>query len=350
MVALFNHCTFNLNPRATSIDTPLHGFVPHTHVDHVHADAVIAIAASENAEALTQEVFGGELGFLPWQRPGFDLGLKLGAMAEANPKLKGVVLGGHGLFTWGPTSKACYETTIDMINKASAWLAARRAERGLRRRSRAGLAARAKARGRRAAHAGDPQAHLGGRAQDRPFHRRAGGARIRQFARAEAARGARHLLPGSFPAHENPAAGAAVRSGGDEPRRGRRLARRQPRRLSRRLRGLLRALQAAELAGDARSQRRSSISFRASACSPSPRTRRRRGSRRSSTSTRSTSCAAPRASAAMSGSPSRRRSTSNTGCSRRRSCSACRSRSRSPGASPSSPAAPAASGGRSPSA
>ena len=105
MVALFNHCTFNLNPRATSIDTPLHGFVPHAHVDHVHADAVIAIAASENAEALTREVFGGELGFLPWQRPGFDLGLKLGAMAQANPDLNGVVLGGHGLFTWGPTSQ-----------------------------------------------------------------------------------------------------------------------------------------------------------------------------------------------------------------------------------------------------
>jgi rhamnulose-1-phosphate aldolase/alcohol dehydrogenase len=124
MVALFNHCTFNLNPRATSIDTPLHGFVPHPHVDHVHADAVIAIAASENAEALTRKIFGGELGFLPWQRPGFDLGLKLGAMAESNPELKGVVLGGHGLFTWGPTSKECYETTLAMINKASAWLAA----------------------------------------------------------------------------------------------------------------------------------------------------------------------------------------------------------------------------------
>ena len=94
MVGLYNHCTFNLNPRATSIDTTLHGFVPHRHVDHVHADAVIAIAASENAEALTKEIYGGELGFLPWQRPGFDLGLKLGAMAEANPNMKGVVLGG----------------------------------------------------------------------------------------------------------------------------------------------------------------------------------------------------------------------------------------------------------------
>jgi rhamnulose-1-phosphate aldolase/alcohol dehydrogenase len=124
MVALYNHCTFNLNPRATSIDTTLHGFVPHAHVDHVHADAVIAIAASENAEALTRQVFGGELGFLPWQRPGFDLGLKLGAMAEANPHYKGVVLGGHGLFTWGRTSKDCYQTTLAMINKAAEWLGA----------------------------------------------------------------------------------------------------------------------------------------------------------------------------------------------------------------------------------
>jgi rhamnulose-1-phosphate aldolase/alcohol dehydrogenase len=122
MVALYNHCTFNLNPRATSIDTTLHGFVPHRHVDHVHADAVIAIAASENAEALTSEIYGGELGFLPWQRPGFDLGLKLGAMAEANPSKKGVVLGGHGLFTWGPTSKECYRITLEMINKAARWL------------------------------------------------------------------------------------------------------------------------------------------------------------------------------------------------------------------------------------
>jgi rhamnulose-1-phosphate aldolase/alcohol dehydrogenase len=122
MVALYNHCTFNLNPRATSIDTTLHGFVPHRHVDHVHADAVIATAASENAEALTKEIYGGELGFLPWQRPGFDLGLKLGAMAEANPNMKGVVLGGHGLFTWGPTSKECYRITLEMINKAAQWL------------------------------------------------------------------------------------------------------------------------------------------------------------------------------------------------------------------------------------
>jgi len=123
MVEMFNHCTFNLNPRATSIDTPLHGFVPYTHVDHVHADSVIAIAASANAEELTKKVFGGELGFLPWQRPGFDLGLKLGAMATANPKLVGVVLGSHGLFTWANNAKDCYATTLRIIQRAADWLA-----------------------------------------------------------------------------------------------------------------------------------------------------------------------------------------------------------------------------------
>src|SRR5271163_81481 len=124
MVALFDHCTFNLNPRATSIDTPLHAFVPARHVDHVHADAVIAIAASSNAEKLTKEIYGDEIGFLPWQRPGFDLGLKLGEMATNHPEYVGVVLGGHGLFTWGPTSKSCYETTLRIVQKAADWLAA----------------------------------------------------------------------------------------------------------------------------------------------------------------------------------------------------------------------------------
>ena len=128
MVALFDHCTFNLNPRATSIDTPLHAFVPARHVDHVHADAVIAIAASSNAEKLTKEIYGDEIGFLPWQRPGFDLGLKLGEMATNHPEYVGVVLGGHGLFTWGPTSKSCYETTLRIIQKAADWLAAHERE------------------------------------------------------------------------------------------------------------------------------------------------------------------------------------------------------------------------------
>jgi rhamnulose-1-phosphate aldolase/alcohol dehydrogenase len=122
MVSYLPHCTFDLNPRAASIDTPLHAFVPAVHVDHVHPDAVIAIAASRDAERLTRQVFGDEIGFLPWQRPGFDLGLKLGALASGNPNLKGVVLGGHGLFTWADDAKACYETTLRIIETAQDWL------------------------------------------------------------------------------------------------------------------------------------------------------------------------------------------------------------------------------------
>lgn len=125
MVEKFLHCTFNLNPRAASIDTPLHAFVPYAHVDHMHPDAVIAIAASANSERLTREIFGEEIGYLPWQRPGFDLGLKLGKLASDNPHLVGVVLGGHGLFTWGATARNSYRTTLRIINRAADWLAAR---------------------------------------------------------------------------------------------------------------------------------------------------------------------------------------------------------------------------------
>jgi rhamnulose-1-phosphate aldolase/alcohol dehydrogenase len=122
MVHALNHCVFNLNPRAPSIDTCLHGYVPYAHVDHVHSDAVIAIAAAKDSEKLTKDVFGGTIGYLPWQRPGIDLGIKLGALATANPKLVGVVLGSHGLFTWGDTAKTCYETTLRIINVAAVWL------------------------------------------------------------------------------------------------------------------------------------------------------------------------------------------------------------------------------------
>jgi len=127
MVHKLNHCTFDVNPRAASIDTCLHGYVPHRHVDHVHSDAVIAIAASKDAEKLTRDIFGDEIGYLPWQRPGIDLGIKLGEMAKANPNYVGVVLGSHGLFTWGPDSKSCYETTLRVINKAAEWLERKRA-------------------------------------------------------------------------------------------------------------------------------------------------------------------------------------------------------------------------------
>ncbi|WP_313761007.1 bifunctional rhamnulose-1-phosphate aldolase/short-chain dehydrogenase [Rhizobium sp.] len=123
MVGFLPHCTYNLNSRAASIDTPLHGFVPFTHVDHMHPDAIIAIAASKNSKELTQQIFGADIGWLPWRRPGFQLGLDLEAFVKANPNSKGVVLESHGLFTWANDAKACYELTLEIINKAIVWFA-----------------------------------------------------------------------------------------------------------------------------------------------------------------------------------------------------------------------------------
>jgi rhamnulose-1-phosphate aldolase/alcohol dehydrogenase len=118
MVGYLPHCTFNLNPRAASIDTPLHAYVPQKHVDHMHPDAVIAIAAAKNSKELTAKIYGDQIGWLPWKRPGFELGLWLEKFARENPKAVGVVLESHGLFTWADTAKDCYETTIRIINRA----------------------------------------------------------------------------------------------------------------------------------------------------------------------------------------------------------------------------------------
>ncbi|MCB5202401.1 bifunctional rhamnulose-1-phosphate aldolase/short-chain dehydrogenase [Neorhizobium sp. T786] len=123
MVGFLPHCTFNLNPRAASIDTPLHGLVPFTHVDHMHPDAIIAIAAAKNSRELTQQIFGDEIGWLPWRRPGFQLGLDLEAFVKANPDAKGVVLESHGLFTWANDARDCYLLTLEIINKAIEWFA-----------------------------------------------------------------------------------------------------------------------------------------------------------------------------------------------------------------------------------
>ncbi|WP_108126521.1 bifunctional rhamnulose-1-phosphate aldolase/short-chain dehydrogenase [Saccharospirillum mangrovi] len=122
MVGYLPHCTFNLNTRAASIDTPLHAYLPHAHVDHLHPDAVIAIAASKNSRELTEIIYGQDIGWLPWRRPGFQLGLELETIARDNPHLKGVLLEAHGLFTWGDSAEACYRTSLEMINKAQAWL------------------------------------------------------------------------------------------------------------------------------------------------------------------------------------------------------------------------------------
>ncbi|WP_410216591.1 bifunctional rhamnulose-1-phosphate aldolase/short-chain dehydrogenase [Paracoccus sp. (in: a-proteobacteria)] len=122
MVGYLPHCTFALNPRAASIDTPLHAYVPRKHVDHVHSDAIIAIAASVNSRELTAEIFGNDIGWLPWKKPGYELGLWLEKLATENPQMRGAVLESHGLFTWADDAKDCYLTTLEIINKAAAWL------------------------------------------------------------------------------------------------------------------------------------------------------------------------------------------------------------------------------------
>ncbi len=125
MVGKYLHCVYNLNPRAASIDTPLHAFIPAPIVDHTHPNAVIAIAAAKDGEALTAEIFGDELGWVDWQRPGFDLGLVMGDMAAANPGLTGLMMGGHGLINWAEDDKSCYELSLEIIEKAARYIESR---------------------------------------------------------------------------------------------------------------------------------------------------------------------------------------------------------------------------------
>jgi rhamnulose-1-phosphate aldolase/alcohol dehydrogenase len=129
MVGYLPHATFNLNPRAASIDTPLHAYLPFAHIDHVHPDAIIALAASSGGEAATRDIWGGEIGWLAWKRPGFDLGLRLRDYVAKRPGLRGVMLAGHGIICWAESSKACYGNSIDLIAKAATFLNARLTQR-----------------------------------------------------------------------------------------------------------------------------------------------------------------------------------------------------------------------------
>lgn len=122
MVELYPHCTFNLNPRAPSIDTPLHSFIPYQHVDHMHPNAVIAVAASKRARELTKTIYGDDVVWTPWQRPGFDLGLKLQEICKQHANAKGVVLGQHGVINWANGDKECYDLTLDLIERAARYI------------------------------------------------------------------------------------------------------------------------------------------------------------------------------------------------------------------------------------
>lgn len=130
MVAMYFHTTFNLNPRASSIDTPLHSFVPGLHVDHMHPNAIISIAASKNCQKLTQEIFAGEMEYLPWMRPGFELGLAMAEVAQKNPQTQAIMMGQHGFISWDNDDKKCYELTLRLIEKASAYIETKYTEKG----------------------------------------------------------------------------------------------------------------------------------------------------------------------------------------------------------------------------
>jgi rhamnulose-1-phosphate aldolase/alcohol dehydrogenase len=122
MVELFNHCIYDLSSKAPSIDTPLHGFLPFKHIDHLHPDAAIAIAAAKDGAAITRELFDGKIGWVDWKKPGFELGLQLKACLDANPGIRGIMLGSHGLFTWGDTAYESYLNTLEVIDKCASYL------------------------------------------------------------------------------------------------------------------------------------------------------------------------------------------------------------------------------------
>ncbi|HMB62799.1 MAG TPA: bifunctional aldolase/short-chain dehydrogenase [Eudoraea sp.] len=130
MVGLFEHCIYDLDSRAPSIDTPLHGLLPFKHIDHLHPDALIAVAAAKDSKKVTEEIWGDTMGWVPWQRPGFDLGLQLEKCLNDQPGIRGIVLGSHGLFTWGDTSYECYMNSLEVIEMASAYIEKKTREKG----------------------------------------------------------------------------------------------------------------------------------------------------------------------------------------------------------------------------
>ncbi|WP_298338640.1 bifunctional aldolase/short-chain dehydrogenase [uncultured Algibacter sp.] len=130
MVGLFNHCIYDLDSKAPSIDTPLHGLLPFAHIDHLHPDALIAVAAAKDSEKVTKEIWGDTMGWVPWQKPGFDLGLQLEKCLADNPGIRGIVLGSHGLFTWGDTSYECYMNSLEVIEMASEYIENKLKEQG----------------------------------------------------------------------------------------------------------------------------------------------------------------------------------------------------------------------------
>lgn len=125
MVAAFDYCLHGKGGAAPSIDTAMHGLVTAAHVDHLHPDAGIALATAADGEALTRDCFGGRVAWVPWRRPGFQLGLDIAGVQRANPGVIGVILGGHGITAWGGTSEECEANSLDIIRTAQRYLDSR---------------------------------------------------------------------------------------------------------------------------------------------------------------------------------------------------------------------------------
>ncbi len=206
MVAAFDYCLHGRGGAAPSIDTAMHGLVDTAHVDHLHPDSGIALATATDGEALTKECFGDRVVWVPWRRPGFQLGLEIAAVQKANPEAIGVILGGHGITAWGDTSDACEANSLEIIRTAEAFLATRgdrRAVRAGRRRIRtAPRRCASSACGR--ARSDHPRVGVDRPRAGRPFHRCRRGARFLRPREAGAPGWARHVVPRPLPPHQGP--------------------------------------------------------------------------------------------------------------------------------------------------
>ena len=224
MVAAFDYCLHGKGGAAPSIDTAMHGLVDSAHVDHLHPDSGIAIATAADGEALTKEIFGDKVVWVPWRRPGFQLGLDIAAIKEANPQAVGCILGGHGITAWGDTSEESETNSLWIIDTAAAYIAEHSQGRAVRPgagRVRRPPRGRASRQGRR--HRPDhPRAGVHRPADGRPLHRLRRGPRLPRLRRAPAPGRPRHLVPRPLPAHQGQAAG---RSTCPRPRRSRRRSR-----------------------------------------------------------------------------------------------------------------------------
>ena len=208
MVEYYPLCTFGLNPVAASIDTPLHGFLPFRHVDHLHPDCAIAVAAAANGIEKMEEFnrsHGHKLVWVPWQRPGFELAMMLKRAVEEQPDCDGIILGGHGLFTWGDTPRECYVNTISIIDELTSFVEKHQQKKGsgiFGGQQHIPLGNKKRCCGRDSSISARPC--LLTEAPDRQLLGPARGVGVRKFARCRAAGVPRHQLPGSLHPHEDP--------------------------------------------------------------------------------------------------------------------------------------------------